>query len=134
MEGSGMSATIMIVEDDEELQELYLAMLGEIDYQIVQAFDGVEALQKLEETRPDVMLLDIILDEMMGDELYMRLKQDPRYAEIPVIIVSVLPVERCQRLLDMDSGTVFLRKPFQRQQLVDAVEGSCAELGGMGEG
>ncbi|MGD9146107.1 MAG: response regulator [Anaerolineae bacterium] len=129
-----MSATIMIVEDDEELQELYLAMLGEIDYQIVQAFDGVEALQKLEETRPDVMLLDIILDEMMGDELYMRLKQDPRYAEIPVIIVSVLPVERCQRLLDMDSGTVFLRKPFQRQQLVDAVEGSCAELGGMGEG
>jgi twitching motility two-component system response regulator PilH len=130
MEGSGMSATIMIVEDDEELQELYLAMLGEIDYQIVQAFDGVEALQKLEETRPDVMLLDIILDEMMGDELYMRLKQDPRYAKIPIIIVSVLPVERCQRLLDMDSGTVFLRKPFRRRQLVDAIERSCAKVGG----
>ena len=129
-----MSGKIMIVEDDEELQELYLTMLEEVDCQIVQAFDGVEAMQKLEETRPDVMLLDIILDEMMGDELYMRIKQDPRYAEIPIIIVSVLPVERCQRLLDMDSGTVFLRKPFQRQQLVDAMERSFAELGGMGKG
>lgn len=127
-----MSGKIMIVEDDEELQELYLTMLEEIDCQVIQAFDGVEALQKLEETRPDVMLLDIILDEMMGDELYMRIKQDPRYAEIPVIIVSVLPVERCQRLLDIDSGTVFLRKPFQRRQLVDAVERSCAKRGGRG--
>ena len=124
-----MSGKIMIVEDDEELQELYLTMLEEVDCQIVQSFDGIEALHKLEETRPDVILLDIILDEMMGDELYMRIKQDPRYAEIPVIIVSVLPVERCQHLLDMDSGTVFLRKPFRRRQLVDAVERSCTQLG-----
>jgi CheY-like chemotaxis protein len=130
MEGGGMTGKIMIIEDDEELHELYLTMLEEIDCQVIQAFDGTEALQKLEGTRPDVLLLDIILDEMMGDELYVRLKQDPRYAKIPIIIVSVLPVERCQRLLDMDSGTVFLRKPFRRRQLVDAIERSCAKVGG----
>jgi CheY-like chemotaxis protein len=125
-----MSGKIMIVEDDEELQELYSTMLEGVDCQIFQAFDGIDALQKLEETRPDVILLDIILDEMMGDELYMRIKQEPDYAAIPIIIVSVLPVERCQHLLDMDSRTVFLRKPFRQGQLVDAVERSCTESGG----
>ena len=122
-----MTGKIMIIEDDEELQELYLTMLEEIDCQVIQAFDGTEALQKLEGIRPDVLLLDIILDEMMGDELYVRIKQDRRLAEIPVIIVSVLPSEQCQHLLDMDSGTEFLRKPFRRRQLVDAVERICAK-------
>ena len=122
-----MSGKIMIVEDDEELQELYLTMLEGVDCQIIQAYDGNPDIKKLEETLPDVMVLDIILDDMMGDELFVRIKQDPRYAEIPIIIVSVLPVERCQHLLEMDPGTVFLRKPFRRGQLVDVVERSCAE-------
>lgn len=125
-----MSGTILIVEDDGELQELYSTMLEDVDCQIIQAFDGIEALKKLEETVPDVMVLDIILDEMMGDELFERIKQEPEYAAIPIIIVSVLPAERCQHLLEMDPETVFLRKPFRRWQLVDAVEKSCAEFAG----
>jgi CheY-like chemotaxis protein len=121
-----MNGRILIVEDDEELQELYLTMLEEIDCQILQAYDGKEALELLEKGLPDVIVLDIILDEMMGDELFMRIKQEPRYAEVPILIVSVLPVEQCQHLLNMDPDTVFLRKPFRRGQLVDAVEKICA--------
>jgi CheY-like chemotaxis protein len=125
-----MNGKILIVEDDDELQELYLTMLEEIDCQIIQAYDGKEALEILEKSLPDVIVLDIILDEMMGDELFMRIKQEPHYAEVPVIIVSVLPVERCQHLLAVDPDAVFLRKPFRRGQLVDAVEKSCADRAG----
>jgi CheY-like chemotaxis protein len=122
-EGEGaMNKSILIVEDDEELQELYVTMLEGIDCQIVQAYDGEEAMQALQKSTPDLVILDIILDEMMGDVLYVRMKEDPKYAEMPVVIVSVLSVERCQHLLDMDPRTVFLRKPFQRKTLLEAVK------------
>ena len=117
-----MTARILLVEDDRDLQELYASMLEDEGYEIAQAYDGVDALERLEEGGADLIVLDIILDVMMGDEFYMRIKQDARFAGIPVVVVSVLPVERCQRLLDVDSTTAFLRKPFRRQQLQEAIE------------
>jgi len=68
-----------------------------------------------------VVILDILLDRMMGDEVYRRMRQDPRHRETPVVVVSVLSRDRCEEMLDMDSRTVFLRKPFRKQELVDAV-------------
>jgi CheY-like chemotaxis protein len=120
-----MSGRILIVEDDEELQELYLNMLDEVECEIVQAYDGVEALEKLAAGAPDVIILDIILDEMMGDELFIRIKQDSQYADVPIIVVSVLPIERCRHLLAMDPRTIFLRKPFRRGELLEAVRKGC---------
>lgn len=117
-----MTTRILLVEDDLDLQDLYASMLEGNGYEIVQAYDGVDALERLEEGGADLILLDIILDAMMGDEFYMRIKQDARFAGIPVVVVSVLPVERCQRMLEVDSTTAFLRKPFRRQQLQEAIE------------
>jgi CheY-like chemotaxis protein len=121
-----MTRTILIVEDDNELHEIYLAMLEAVDCRFIQAYDGVEALEKLADTTPDLILLDIVLDEMMGDEFLVEIRQKAEYADIPVVIVSVLPIERCQHLLDRDSKTVFLRKPFRREQLLEAVQGGLA--------
>ena len=117
-----MTARILLVEDDRDLQDIYAGMLEQHDYEIVQAYDGVDALERLEEGGADLIVLDIILDVMMGDEFYMRIKQDARFFEVPVVVVSVLPVGRCQHLLEMDPTTAFLRKPFRRQELVDAIE------------
>jgi len=122
-----MTVRILFVEDDEELQEIYASMLGVRDYQITQACDGGDALERLEEARPDLIVLDIILDEMMGDEFFMRIKQDARYADIPVVVVSALPAERSQQMLAMDPTTAFLRKPFGRRQLLEAIERGLSE-------
>ena len=122
-----MSCAILIVEDDGELQELYIAMLESVDCEIIQAYDGVDALEKLAETTPDLIILDLLLDEMMGDEFLLDIRQKSQYTGIPVIIVSVLPIERCQHLLDGDPKTVFLRKPFRRRQLLDVVEECLAK-------
>ena len=122
-----MTARILFVEDDEELQEIYASMLGAHDYQIAQAYDGGDALDRLEEAGADLIVLDIILDEMMGDEFFMRIKQDARYADIPLVVVSALPAERCQQMLAMDPTTAFLRKPFGRRQLLEAIERGLGE-------
>jgi len=111
----------MIVEDDRELQELYAAMLEAVDCQLIQVYDGKDALEKLQDTVPDLLILDIILDEMMGDVLFSAIKDDPRYRAIPTIIVSVLSPGQCQHLLEMSPETTFLRKPFRKEHLLEAI-------------
>jgi CheY-like chemotaxis protein len=118
-----LSKRILVVEDDEELQEYYVMMFEGLDYQVIQALDGKEALEKLGEVAPDLIILDILLDEMMGDALFVQLKRDPLYAEIPVVIASVLPPESNKELLGMDPKTVYLQKPFTRRQLLEVVKG-----------
>jgi CheY-like chemotaxis protein len=122
-----MPETFLIIEDDPELQDLYAAMLLETEYEIIEAFDGFDGLQKLEENQPDLIILDIVLDEMMGDEFFGRIKQDSRYADIPLIVVSVLTYEQCERMMEVDPRTIFLRKPFRRQEFLDAVERGLAQ-------
>ena len=117
---------ILIVEDDDELHEIYIAMLETLDCRIIQAYDGLEALEKLVDTSPDLIILDIVLDEMMGDEFLLEMRRRSECADIPVVVVSVLPIERCHHLLERDPKTVFLRKPFRRAQLLGAVEKGLA--------
>jgi len=122
-----MSYAILIVEDDTELQDLYAAMLEHTDCRIVQAYDGLDAWDRLQETTPDLILLDIILGEMMGDEFFTRVKQEPASRDVPIAIVSVLSPEACRHLLAMDRRTMFLRKPFRKADLLDLVEKGLAQ-------
>ena len=122
-----MPKRILIVEDDEELQELYAAMLVDLDCQITRAYDGGQGLDKLKESDPDLVILDMLLDEVMGDEFFVAMKQDPKYAEVPVVVASVLSPERCQHLLNMDPKTIYLRKPFGKAQLEDVIQRGLAD-------
>ena len=122
-----MSCTILIIEDDAELHDLYAAMLEHTDCRLVRAYDGLDAWDRLQEMPPDLILLDIILGEMMGDEFFTRIKQAPAYWDTPIVIVSVLAPETCWHLLEMDRRTLFLRKPFRKTELLDVVEKGLAQ-------
>ena len=122
-----MTCAILIVEDDPELHELYAAMLEHTDCCIVRAYDGLDAWDRLQGTTPELILLDIILGEMMGDEFFTRVKQEPAYRDIPISIVSVLAPETCRHLLEMDRRTLFLRKPFRKAELLDVTEKGLAQ-------
>ena len=122
-----MSCVILIVEDDDELQELYAAMLEHTDCCIIRAYDGLDAWDRLQETTLDLILLDIILGEVMGDEFFVKIKQAPAYRDIPIVIVSVLAPETIQHLLEIDPRALFLRKPFRKAELLDVIEKGMAQ-------
>lgn len=109
-----------------ELQELYAMMLEGLGYELVPALDGQEALQALAGLRPDLVILDILLDKVMGNEIFEQMRQVPRLADIPVVVASVLSADRCEDLMRMDDRTCFLRKPFRREDLLEAVRGALA--------
>lgn len=84
---------IMIVEDDAFVMDIYETKLQEEGFDVVGAINGMEALKKLEateETLPDLMLLDIVMPYMDGIELLKKIKEDERFKNIPVILLTNL--------------------------------------------
>ena len=79
--------TVLIVEDVELNRDLLVQLL-EDDYRLVLAGDGVSALERAAEAKPDLILMDLSLPRMDGWEATRRLKADERFARIPVIVLS----------------------------------------------
>ena len=105
-----MNKTIMIVEDDQSFHDLYTEMLEETDYEITHAYDGDDALSKLEEKKPDLIILDMLLDMVTGDILLLYLKGMPEYARIPVIIISASSAKHYKNLKKTDPNLVYVNK------------------------
>jgi len=84
---------ILIVEDDLFLANLLSLRFKKESFEVIQAFSGTEALEKLKSVRPDVILLDIILPQKNGFEVLESISQNPQTSSIPVIIVSNLGQE-----------------------------------------
>ncbi len=117
-----MNKTIMIVEDEVHFHELYKEVLGDADYKLIHAYDGDEALEKLEERKPDLIILDIILDMMTGDTFFLYLKGMPGYADIPVIIASSCPKNDYKNLRDLDPSLMYIDKAGIGDELITEIE------------
>ena len=113
--------TIMIVEDDPEFQDIFAMMLEETGHVIISARDGNDALEKLETQKPDLLIVDILLEAMMGDALFLQLKSVPEYSNIPIILVSSFPARDYKNLENIDPKLTFLEKPFTKDTLLKVV-------------
>ena len=108
---------VLIVDDDEGNRTLLRDPLETHGYEIVEAANGEQALQQVEQRPPDVILLDVMLPGMDGFEVCRRLKKDSRTAPIPVLMVTALS-ERMERMMGIAAGASdFLTKPVDLQEL-----------------
>ncbi|NQW20840.1 MAG: response regulator [Chloroflexi bacterium] len=80
--------TILVVDDHEEIREALAEILEEEGHKILQAGDGLQALEMIASSRPDVVLLDIAMPGMDGLETLRRLKEQPECSALPVIMVT----------------------------------------------
>ncbi len=114
-------STVLVVDDNAQNLELLVAYLDALPCEVVTAVDGVEALEKIRETPPDLILLDIMMPRMSGFEVCRKLKSDPATRDIPIVMVTALnelgDIER-----GVESGTDdFITKPVNRLELVTRV-------------
>jgi CheY-like chemotaxis protein len=115
------NSTILIADDTPQNVELLQAYLDELGCRVVVACDGQETLDRVAETHPDLILLDIMMPRVSGFEICKRLKSDPATAGIPICMVTALnedgDIERA-----VDAGTDdFLSKPINRWELLTRV-------------
>jgi putative two-component system response regulator len=110
-------ATILVVEDDTRVRGVLTEHLTTLGYGIVAAASAEEALQELEDTTPDLVLTDVHMGEMSGIDLCARLKRDPRFQLIPVIILTGQSDLRA-RVAGLAAGADdFFAKPFDLLEL-----------------
>jgi signal transduction histidine kinase len=107
----------LIVDDQDANRLLLRDLLESQGHEVTEAADGEEALQRVSEIAPDVVLLDIGMPGMDGFEVCRRIKADPATASIPVLLVTALS-QRDQRLLGIGAGANdYITKPVDRSDL-----------------
>lgn len=113
---------ILIVEDNQENIDLLIYFLRPQGYELVTAKDGLDALEKIDEGYPDIILLDIMLPKMDGYEVCERLKKRPDTKFIPIIMLTALK-ELQDKVKALEVGADdFLSKPFENVELLARVK------------
>jgi CheY-like chemotaxis protein len=113
---------IMVVEDISSVRELVEIQLKLRGYEVVTARDGGEALKLIAETRPAVIVADILMPRVDGFRLVHQLRSDPQTATIPIIFLSATYVSADDERFGLDLGAIrFLSKPAEPDDLIVAV-------------
>ncbi len=123
-----MNKKIMIVEDEKAYHDLYRIIFEGKDYDINYAYDGDEAMQVLEQNKPDLIILDMLLDMVTGDTFFLHIKGMPKYSDIPVIIISAFSKKQYKNLMKIDPNLVYIEKTYlTKEKLLEEVEGKLLE-------
>jgi two-component system, cell cycle response regulator len=106
-----MTARVLVVDDILSNVKLLEAKLSAEYFDVVTAYGGLEALAKIEEHEPDIVLLDVMMPGMDGFEVCRRIKQNPKSAHVPVVMVTALD-QPTDRVAGLEAGADdFLTKP-----------------------
>lgn len=115
--------TVVCIEDELEMIELVKLILGRHNFQVIGAVGGQQGLDKIAEVNPDLVLLDLMMPEMDGWEVYQKMKASDSMRDIPVIVVTA-KAQSIDRVLGLHIARVddYITKPFGPQELLESVE------------
>src|SRR5688500_5140514 len=116
---SAMGKTVLVIDDHEDVRDSVSLLLEDAGYETVTAANGAVALVAVQRTRPDCILLDLMMPVMTGWEVVERLQKDPALARIPVIVLTAGG-------FDPPGQVKLLRKPFDVSRLLDEIARSVA--------
>ncbi len=118
--------TILVVDDEEEVVQFLSMALEDAGFNVMTAYDGFEALEKIKESKPDLISLDLVMPNHSGAKLVRDLKKDKELAHIPTLIVTGHARDDLGRAdfeeLTMSGPGIYLEKPVKPKQYVNAVK------------
>ena len=115
------SRTILLVDDEPGIVKMVGRRLEFEGYKVHLAMDGQEAMDKVVETMPSLVILDIMLPKLNGYEVCKWLKEDERFRKIPVILFTAMTQQKDKRFGFACGADAYLCKPFRTHELLDKV-------------
>ncbi len=113
---------ILCVDDEPVNLKLLEAVFVPKGYEVVMANNGREALERISEKRIDIVLLDAMMPEMIGFDTCRRIKEDERYRNIPVVMITALRSKE-DRIKSIEAGAEdFISKPFDVEEVIARVK------------
>jgi CheY-like chemotaxis protein len=112
---------ILVIDDSRVIRKTVRDMLPEGDFEIVEAKDGVEGMDKLTSEQPSLIMLDFILPKMSGWEVFQQIQSNPDFQKIPLVLMSGKKEEVTDKMSEPFEFFEFIEKPFDRSILADAI-------------
>jgi CheY-like chemotaxis protein len=110
------------VDDDPDVADMLRQFLPEAEFRLDSALDGVAGLQAIEASRPDILLLDLIMPRLDGFGVIDSLRADPRTRDLPIIVISAKDLTESEaRQLKETVALVMNKQVFQSEKLVDEI-------------
>lgn len=117
---------VMLVDDSISVRRLAQHLLQSNGYQVTTVADGLQALEQLEHTTPDVLLVDIEMPDMNGMELLRRVRAEDRWRQLPIVMLTAHePGPVSQKAIDL-GAQAYLTKPYSPAELLAQVKRYCA--------
>jgi CheY-like chemotaxis protein len=118
---AALDETVIVADNDSMMRGLLRTVLEHPGRTLLLAIDGVEAVALAEQTLATLVLLDLRMPRMDGIEACKRIRELPRYARVPIVILTVFDGDVLKRRAMKAGATSFLAKPFSRTDLLRAV-------------
>lgn len=122
------SIRVVCIEDEPEMVDLVRLILSREGFEVIGAPGGIEGLQTVEDLQPQLVLLDLMMPDMDGWEVYQRMKSNPNISHIPVIVVTAR-AQSIDKVLGLHIAKVddYITKPFGPTELLKSVEKVLSE-------
>ncbi len=120
---SARRPVILCIEDEPEMIDLIRLILERRGYQVLGAIGGEEGVKALEGPVPDLILLDLMMPDVDGWEVFRQIRANPRFQHVPVVVVTA-KAQSIDKVLGLHIAKVdeYVTKPFGPQELIEAVE------------
>ncbi len=118
---------VMVVDDDPDILDALTTILSTQPYAIEKARDGVECMDKVRQQAPDLIVLDLLMPRKDGFAVVRELRENPRFAGIPVLILTSVREDASRRRYELETGLAmdvqdYVEKPVSPQDLLDRVK------------
>jgi CheY-like chemotaxis protein len=123
--GARSQGRVLVVDDEPDVITFVGDVLLHHGYEILGAADGEEGLEKARLVQPDVVVVDIMMPRMNGNEMCHRLKEDQATARIPVLALTARNFERDENVIRQCPADAFMKKPFDNEELACKIAALC---------
>jgi len=112
---------VLIIEDAKHVVMMLESRLRANGYEVISAYDGQQGLERAQKEKPDLIIMDIMLPKLTGDEVCKKLKQDKELATIPIIVLTALARRQDIKLAEQLGVDAYITKPFMPDVLLSKI-------------
>jgi DNA-binding response OmpR family regulator len=113
---------ILLIEDDSFIIDIYITKLKEVGFSVQSAVNGEDALVKIKQSRPDLVLLDIVLPQVTGFEFLQEIKSIPELKNVPVIVLSNLGQKKeVEKGLSLGAAKYLIKAHYTPTEVVEEI-------------
>ncbi|MFH1387282.1 MAG: response regulator [bacterium] len=117
-----MKKTILLIDDESDIIMVTTVRLENAGYQVLTAKDGEDGLSMAKKAKPDLILLDLLLPKMRGEEVCKILKSDPEFKQIPIILFTASQAGKVEDVAKNTGADSYILKPFESDTLMAKIK------------